>query len=361
MWKRVVLVVSIVLLIALNIIQFFGYRSSVARLHAQYDVTIATLQQTIQKWGDQEITVYTVNKTVKAGDEIKDEDLKAMTIPSPVDSDQYIHDTMQVVGNYYKIAIQPGTIITNNMTMDYILSDDVRDVDIKLDAYTGGLKPGDYIDIYFTAPYGDRYLVLPKVRIMNIATNQLLKVYLTAEQRHTLAGAYIDLYLNKAYGAALTGEKYVEPGLQAEAIQFYSVPNNILQVMNQDPNIANDALSSINDTKAFRDFITEALDIFRDTEDTIDSDAEKLAEGRSELLGAINEVTSTEAEEAAEAAKEQSANEGYDEEDDMWGDDGTEDVGAADTGTADTGTGLTEDQVTAGDDTTAVVDEGVTP
>lgn len=358
MWKRVVLVTSIVILVALNIIQFLGYRSSVKRLDAQYQVIIAGLEQTIQKWGQEEITVYTVAKTVKAGDEIKEEDLTAMTIPSPVDSTQYIHDTSLIVGNYYKIALQPGTIITNNMTMDYVLSDDVRDVDILLTSYTTGLQPGDYIDIYFTAPYGDRYLVLPKIRVNGITRNQLLKVYLTAEQRHTLAGAFIDYYLNSAYGATITGEKYVEPGLQSEAQQYYAVPHNILQVMNQDPNIAAQALTSINDTKAFRDLITEALDIFRDTEDTVDSDAEKLAEGRDNYTGVVNEVNAEAAELAANQQQESQALE--DEEEDVWGDDadGWDDGSSTETDT-ETDTGLTEDQVDATSDTTAVVDGGV--
>ena len=300
--RIVAIVLPLILTLALVSVSYLWIQDK-KQIEADRAIYQQQVNDALAKWGS-EVTVYTVKTGVHPGDQITSESLTSLVIPSKADSVEYIKDTSSIIGKYFKIAVTNPTILTQDMVMDEKLEDDMRSFDILLTAYSTGLRVGDYIDIYFTAPYGDRYIVLPKIKIRKIQQGGLLTAYLTAAQRHIWTGALVDYYLNSAYGATLTGELYIEPGLQQDAVAYYQVPENINALMQMDPNVSTAALEELNATAAQRNSIEQALMIFRTNEDTVMSDAAKLAGGRETTNSAISSITNTEIPEMSEAAQE---------------------------------------------------------
>lgn len=296
---NVVFIAATVILLVLNIVQFVVWRNINVNVSTQYANEVSKLEASLARYGS-DVTVYTVSNPVKAGDLIQASNLEAFTITQNIDNDQYVHNIDDITGRVFKVAVNPGTPITSNMTMAEVIEDDMRDRDIVLDRITVGIEEGDYIDIRITMPYGDDYVVLSHKRVYGISENTV-KVYLTEFEWLQYQGAMVDYYLNLEYGCSIYADRYIEPGIQQAAVKYYTVPRNIAQLMQKDPNIVDKAEASDLDT--WRESIEELLIIFRDEEDTVDVDGGKFNEGRKNLNESVNSDRKTKAEEDAENAE----------------------------------------------------------
>lgn len=319
------LIAALVIFIGINIFQFVFWRDKNIKTSEKYTQEIANLEATIAKFGS-ETTVYTVNKPVKAGDVIEEEDIESMVTYTSLLTEQYVTDVSSIIGRYYKVAVNPGSAIYKNMVMDEEIVDDMRDHDFILDRLPVGLVEGDYIDIRITMPYGDDYIVMPHKRVYGINENSI-KLYVTELEWNTYQGALVDYFLNQEYGCTIYADKYIEPGLQQSAINFYAVPTNIAALLQKNPNIIDkNEASSLN---AWRESIEQLLVIFRDDEDTVDADGGRLAAHRQERNEAIEEDRKSKAEADAEAAAEAAENAENEEDeigDDFWAEDPTEET-----------------------------------
>lgn len=175
-------------------------------------------------------------------------------------------------------------------------------------------------------PYGDDYVVLSHKRVYSITENTI-KLYLTELEWNLYQGAMVDFFLNTEYGCVIYADKYVEPGLQQKAVNYYAVPSNIAALLQKNPNIVDkEEAASLND---WRKSLEELLVIFRDNDDTVDADGSRLATGRAGLNDAVNTDQSAYSEakkEAEELAAEQEAEaEAGEEGDDYWDEDPTSD------------------------------------
>ena len=278
-------IVIAVLLLVLNIIQFFHWsRANQAQIE---DLTARTqaAEAAAGKYGS-DVTCYTVKSSVTPGIIVTEANLQPVTFPSSVVNDQFVTDITMIINKEFKIGVNPGTPLTNNMFMDTKLEDSTRDRDLMFDHYTVGLKVGDYIDIRMTMPYGDDYVVIPHLRVWDINENTI-KCYLTEPQWATYQGAFVDYCLNQAYGCTLYADRYVEPGIQQAAVAYYAVPQNIAALVEKNPNILTNEKDEISDLATWRSSIDELLVIFRDDADTVDVDASKFSAARSAYNAAI--------------------------------------------------------------------------
>lgn len=313
---NLVVVIPIVILVLLNIFQFVFWNSTNSSSAEKYTTEIVNLEQTIASYGDP-VEVYTVISPVKAGDPITADNIESMKMYSSMLTEQYVTNINDIVGRYFKIAVNPGTAIMKDMAMDEELDDSMRDRDIVLDRLTVGLEVGDYIDIRITMPYGDDYVVIPHKRVYGISEGTI-KLYLSELEWNTYQGALIDYFLNKEYGCTLYADKYVEPGIQQSAINFYAVPTNIAALLQKNPNIIDkEEAASLNE---WRTSLEELLVIFRDEDDTVDADGGRLAAGRTEYNEAVEADRITEEELRAEEDLQ-----GYEETvgDDFWSEEPT--------------------------------------
>lgn len=275
--RKVILCAAFFLLFAANIVQLFLWGNNRSSLVEEYEERVASLQATINAHGG-EVTCFTVSTSVMPGDEITEDVLEPVTKLASNINGQYVTDINSILGKYFKIGLTNGSPILTDMVMSEQIRDDMREVDIYVDRWTVGLEEGDYVDINITMPYGDDYYVLSHKRIMGINENTL-KVYLTAAEWETYQGALVDYYLNTEYGCTIYAQKYIEPGIQQEAVAFYTPPANIAALLQKNPNVIEK--EELANMQSWRSSIEELLVIFRDEEDTVDSDGSKLAEGRA--------------------------------------------------------------------------------
>ena len=334
------MIAAIVILVVLNIVQFVFWKHTSDVTAGQYTSEIASLEKTIAGYGD-EVTVYSVSSAVKAGDEITSDNIIPMKMYSSLMTEQFVTDTSEIIGRYFKIAVNPGTPILYNMTMEEELDDTLRDRDVMLDRLTVGLAVGDYVDIRITMPYGDDYIVVPHKRVYGINDNSL-KLYMTEYEWNVYQGALIDYFLNQEYGCTIYADRYVEPGIQQEAIAYYAVPTNIAALLQKNPNIVDkEGAASLNE---WRESIEELLVIFRDEEDTVDSDGSKLSGGRSTMNEAVESDRQSVNEQKSQEAEEE-AIEG--EVVDEVGDDFWDDAASTDTSTETTDGGVEDENLPA--------------
>lgn len=307
--KTVLLVTGIC--VATNGLQFgiqYKFRDT---LKTKYTEEIAALNSSLTALGPIQ-DVYTVSGAVKAGDEITEDQITTMSLPSSMITETYIADPSEAIGQIYKVAINPGTPLTTDMLMSQEITDTTRDFDITVDRCTVGLTAGDYADLRITLPYGDDYVVLSHLRIESIGA-QTFKVYLDERQWHTYQGALVDCYLHADQGTTIYLAKYIEPGVQKPAEEYYAVPKNIEAIMMLDPNIVDKAfIKSISNIRKPVDDIFESL-VDEDVEKSIADETGKLSGGRSSYNGAVySDFTSN------QTASEDGETHGY------WGDTPTE-------------------------------------
>lgn len=316
---NVTFIILTVVLLAVNIGQFMWWKGVNAETASQYTAELANVQAQLDSIGSR-VEVYTVTTAKMAGDVINEEDITSMWTYSTLLTDQYVTNKSDILGKYYKIAINPGTAITSNMVMEEEISDTTRDHDIIFDTIPVGTHPGDYIDVRMTMPYGDDYVVLSHVRVQEI-NDETVKVYLDEMQWNVYQGALVDYFLNQDYGCTLYATKYIEPGLQQDAVEFYAVPDNITALLRKNPNILDK--SRVTTMSEWRASIEELLVLFRTDEDTVESDSSKLNGGRANLTTAVTTDFDTRVEEEktlAEQAAEEATNQDAAAEDDTWSD-----------------------------------------
>ncbi|QUI25095.1 SAF domain-containing protein [Vallitalea pronyensis] len=307
-WMKYLIVTLIVALLT-NGGQFYLWNQYIAQVKVGYETEIEVLNATIQDIGTL-VDVYSVRAATFPGQEVKQEDLMLVQTPESLINDSYVLEPQQVMDKFYKIAISPGTPLTDDMFMSEALDDTTRETDLIADSWSVGLKKGDYVDLEITYPYGDKYVVLSHIRVENVNANTI-KTYLTGSQRHIYNGALVDYFLHVDNGASLNLVKYTEPGIQEPSKVTYSVTDNILSVITEDPNVMEKINTTLNQEK--RTMITNSLSTISD------EDASALSSGRrgtlSDITGAekehtqmVNELEETRQKELEKQQREAAAN-----------------------------------------------------
>ncbi len=172
-----------------------------------------------------------------------------------------------------KINVPAGTIITKDMLEE---SDDLLDATQRIQEFNmillpSQLKNGDYIDVRVTYPNGQDFIVLSKKKVIGTnATSVWLK--LDELEINIMNNAIVEAY--KATGTKLYAIEYIEPGMQKEATPTYVVSQDIMYLINKDPNIITEAKNAyatqVNDLAEFRaNTIETVLDANRENGDAL--------------------------------------------------------------------------------------------
>lgn len=263
---------------------------------------ISTLNTTIDNIG-QCATVYTVSGKVLHGTEIKASDLIATSVPSSMISENWVTDPSQVEGLFYKVDIERGTPLTLDLCMSEQIDDTTREHDICFDYWPVGLQAGDSVDICLQLPYGEEYIVVPKLLVRQINENSI-KVDMNSEEWNVYQSALVDYYLHVEQGSSIYLAKYVEPGVQDEAIPFYSVRNNIKAAMLLNPNLINLATESLSDS--LRQSVDKVLDaVDANSSKTNEEEQSALSSGRKAFQDNVNNDYTTKRNEQLEAEQQE--------------------------------------------------------
>lgn len=172
-----------------------------------------------------------------------------------------------------KIDVPAGTIITKDMLAE---NEDELDSTQRIQEFNmillpSQLKNGDYIDVRVTYPNGQDFIVLSKKKVIGTnATSVWLK--LNELEINIMNNAIVESY--KATGTKLYAIEYIEPGMQKEATPTYVVSQDVMYLINKDPNIINEAKNAyatqVNDLSDFRsNTIETVLDANRENGDAL--------------------------------------------------------------------------------------------
>lgn len=195
--------------------------------------------------------VYALKQDVRAGSEIDMsmvQEVKVGATAAPTDSiaskTKDSNGNLKNLGFSYggyksKIDLKAGTILSTSMMYE---GDEIQDserlVEYNMITLPMDLDIGDYIDVRLMLPNGQDLIVTSKKQVKNIF-GSTISLYLTEDEILMMNSAIVEAYIMTASNLHIT--KYVEPGLQAKPQLTYVPTNEVITLININPNITSEA------------------------------------------------------------------------------------------------------------------------
>ena len=196
------------------------------------------------------VTVYTLNRNVDSGEEVTQADFTMTQVVNSTAPTDYLTDADLGTNMTAKIAMTTGTVLSKEMINidDDETGNDVRKQEYNMFVLPMDLKTGDYIDIRLLMPSGTDYIVISKKKveipiISGMDSPDTITMELSEDEISTLSGAIVDAF--RVTGAKLYVNKYTEPGLQEAATPTYPVSREVLELINANPNIVEEARNAL--------------------------------------------------------------------------------------------------------------------
>ena len=212
---------------------------------------------------------YIVSETISSGNSVDSSMLKATKIDTsavPTDAVNLGDITENTIA---KIDISKGTIITSAMITEKenAVTDSLRIQEYNMLKIASQIQTGDFIDVRLRLADGQDYIVVSKkkVEIPQIDGSDSLNtiwIKLTEEETIAMSNAIVEAY--QMSGFVLYTTKYVEPGMQGEAIPTYVPSAEVVNLITQNPNITQEAKQAMynrysNDSAGIRNNINDEL------------------------------------------------------------------------------------------------------
>lgn len=230
---------------------------------------IVTLKQAENDRLARQKNAYIVSETISSGNSVDSSMLKATKIDTsavPTDAVNLGDITENTIA---KIDISKGTIITSSMITEKenAVTDSLRIQEYNMLKIASQIQTGDFIDVRLRLADGQDYIVVSKkkVEIPQIDGSDSLNtiwIKLTEEETIAMSNAIVEAY--QMSGSVLYTTKYVEPGMQGEAIPTYVPSAEVVNLITQNPNITQEAKQAMynrysNDSAGIRNNINDEL------------------------------------------------------------------------------------------------------
>lgn len=194
--------------------------------------------------------VYVANTDIKSGDAITIDKLTQIDAVSDVTpTDSITTDNMGLYiksDSVAKIDLKAGTILSQQMisSSGEQVTADLRKQEYNMIVLPTQLTDGEYIDIRLRMPSGKDYIVVSKKqvtipKIAGVDSEDTIWVNLTEAEILTMSNAIVEASIMT--GSELYATTYVEPGMQDTAIPTYPISREIMELVNTDPNIVQEA------------------------------------------------------------------------------------------------------------------------
>ena len=149
-----------------------------------------------------------------------------------------------------KVNMKANTIITRELVAQ---SDEVNTNDVRIQEYNmitlpSTLETGDFVDIRMRLPNGVDYIVTSKkeVTIPDVAgvpSTDTINIKMSEEEILTMSNAIVEAYIMT--GAELYASRYTDPGNQQKATPTYPISREIMELINTNPNVVNEAKNAL--------------------------------------------------------------------------------------------------------------------
>ena len=262
MWKKILVIVLIVAIAgAGGFGTFHFYRANKNQI--QQNQMLMAQNASVQAQLDQIgalTTVYEVMSKTHSGNPIKETDLVEVSVPVSTLSEASITNKSNLIGHYYRVDVNPGTIISADMLMDESNDEKPKfNREITVTALPVSTVAGDYIDLRFILPTGEEYIVFSHKQIKRLYDNTIT-LFLSEEENAILNSVFADLGNYQGLVACYI-TKYLEPGNDTDTVAFYPVQHEMENFIRFNPNI-DDTTRCINER--LRDHIDEVLLVYTD-------------------------------------------------------------------------------------------------
>ena len=194
--------------------------------------------------------VYVLSQDVKSGDKVDSANLTTITVDNAAVPSNAITPGRLTEYTVAKIDLKKGTTITAGMITE---SSEETTADLRMQEYnmiklSTQLATNDYIDIRLRMPSGLDYIVVSKksVEIPVIGgeeSSNTIWVKLSEAETLAMSNAIVEAYTMN--GAILYTTTYTEPGMQDAATPTYVPSANVQNLMNQNPNILQEAKNAL--------------------------------------------------------------------------------------------------------------------
>lgn len=264
MFKKILVAILFILVIgagAFGTIHFYKANKNQIEQNQALAAQNARVQAELDAIG-QLVTVYEVSSKMYSGKEIKETDLVPVSVPASTCSITSITDISKLVGRFYKVDVEPGTILSTDMLMEEKQETQKKyPRELTFTSLPVSTVVGDYIDIRVMLPNGEEYVVLSHEQIMRMY-DQTITIYVSEEENAILNSVFADMGSYNGFMLCYL-TKYLEPGKDTDTIAFYPVTHEMETFLQFNPNIT-DTTRCINPT--LRDHIDKVLLVFTDSE-----------------------------------------------------------------------------------------------
>lgn len=189
-----------------------------------------------EQWAKANNEVYSINRDVAAGDLIDSSMLQKVAVPNMAKAENIVF-VSEIDGNVYaKVDMTKNTILTESVIYeDEMLENDVRKTEYGLIVLPTKLAAEDYVDVRIQFPNGDDYILLSKKTVQDVK-NEVVWMNLDEGELLTMSSAIVDAYLEQAKIYAV---QYVDGKVQEASQVTYPVKANVLELIQESPNIVN--------------------------------------------------------------------------------------------------------------------------
>lgn len=288
----IMIVFAAVVVLAATIAFLYYYRMA-GRMAGE----LSELEDTIRSYEDASTPVYILTGDVKAGQFIREADYTLAYVQKDAIPQNIITDPSELEGKIYKTGLAANTYLTEDLLLDLLMTDDMRELDVVMTEVPIGLAEGDYIDVRIAYPMGQDFIAMSHKKVVTLNGNA---VKLIVGERDFYAYESMKADYGSYQAVKIYGAKYVEAGIQAAAAVYYPVSADILKTEISDPNIDT---ADYSDTLKRRKLLEEQLiaaDLV-EKNSTVTSNKERLDELFREAESAYARM---------QAEKEQQAQEG---------------------------------------------------
>lgn len=251
------LIVSLISLFVLIVAFVIAYIAGTKQIKNKYESELSILNEEISA---NKQFVYVAKTEIPRGEQININNTSYEEVFSDM---QGVYITEEDMGKISVVDIQPGSHIMSNMITPEKLDNTLREEEFNQLYLNSNLMDNDYVDIRITYPNGENYIVLAKKAIKNINLQESdCFLWLTEEEIVTIQAAIVDAY--KHTGSKIYTTKYIEPTIQDASIVTYTPPQEIIDLINRDPNILSIASTALN--KEIRKSIDSRLKVYENND-----------------------------------------------------------------------------------------------
>ena len=259
---------------------------------------LTKLQKQIEADKQATKTVYVLSSDVKSGDKIDSTMLIQKQVLQDVIPTDYISLSDITENTISKLDLTKGSVLSKALVTESSekITDDLREQEFNMIILPQQLDIGAYVDIRLRLPNGQDYIVVSKKCVNNI-TEDTIWMNLYEDEILAMSNAIVEAY--KMNGAKLYATTYVEPGNQGSAIPTYMPSAEVINLINSDKNIKEEAKRALaerytQELRARRENdINSSLNTYRDEakqnlESGVEQEITNSKEARKEYIDSLN-------------------------------------------------------------------------